>query len=540
MKRSLWAFATIAVLASVASADDLDDQLSSIFDQLDKNTDGIVTSDEVTEEQTRHFDRLLRRGDGDENGELTRDEFIAATAEEEAPIVAPEEGAAAGRGAPDGQRLAITPEMLARLDGDGDRKVTLEEIPEDIRPRFARLFERLDVEEIELARLRELAQRQQQLLAERGDDPPAGERPRGEEGDRPEGDRPREEGDRPEGDRPREGDAPREGDRERGEGDRPEGDRPPEGGRPGFGRDFQGPEFFRRIDENGDRRLSQEEAAKLSEIFGELDRNEDGQLDMGELMGAPPMDGAGGPPRGFGGPEGRPPFESGPRPDGGPRPEGDPRRDGDLPRTEDGAPRPEPPRGIGDIPRTEDLAPRPDAPRIGGDSPRTEDVAPRPEGPRPIGGPPRDFNPRQFFNALDTDGNGFLSEEETPERLRPAFGDADSDDDGQLSPEELLGHMQRQREQTGDRGPAPDFETFWSNLDRNADGFVTTEEMPEGRGEEMLNRADADDDGKISRDELRTAVGRGQGPEGDRGEGDRPDAERGEGDRPDGERPDSE
>jgi Ca2+-binding EF-hand superfamily protein len=295
--------------------------------------------------------------------------------------------------------------------------------------------------------------------------------------------------------------------------------------------EFRGPEFFRRIDENGDRRLSEDEVAKLSEIFGELDRNDDGQLDMPELMGFP-MDTVGGPPRGDRD------FEDRPRPEGEPRPEGDRPREGDAPLPEGD------PRNVRPF-RTEDLAPRPEGdPRRDAAPPRTEDVAPRPFGdPRREGGP-QGIDPRQFFNTLDTDGNGFLSEEETPERLRPSFDDVDVNDDVQLSPEELMAHMQRQLNPRG-----PDFDTFWSNLDRNEDGFVTSDEMPEGRGEEMLERADADDDGKLSREELRAVMPRDPRPEGGRGaprpdldrpDRDRPDADREGGDRPDGDRDDRE
>lgn len=463
MKRYLWGLAALLSLTASALADDAD-RVEALFNQLDADDDGVVTADEVNEEQARHFHRLLRNGDADENGELTRDEFREAIAEEQVPVEEqPERPAGSER---DEQRITLTPEMVERLDANSDGTVTLEEIPEDDRPRFERLFERLDIEEIEVSRLRELAERQQEMLATGGDNPPS-DRPRGEsdrpDGDRPEGDRPREDGDngREEGDRPMDRDQPRE------DGDRGEGDRP-------MGRDFQGPEFVRRLDTNGDRRLSQAEIENLSEVFGELDRNDDGQLDMGELMGFP-MDNVDGPDR------------------GGDRPMGD--------------------------------APWPDGAGRGEEG----------------GG---DFNPREFFSRIDADGNGFISEDEAPERLRPDFEAADTNDDNQISPEELMSHLGGGRGEGGDRPPQGP-EDFFANLDRNDDGFITTDEMPEGRSEEMLNRADADDDGKISLDEVRGVFGGGRS-DGDRPGGDRPDRERpeaegeregdGDEDRPDRER----
>jgi collagen type III alpha len=349
--------------------------------------------------------------------------------------------------------------MVTRLDANSDGSVTLEEIPENLRPRFEQLFERLDVEAIEVSRLRELAERQQQLLTTGDNEPADGDRPRGEGDNSREGDRP--EGDRPDGDSPRgEGDDSREG--EGGDGDQ---------ARDADRRVFQGPEFFRRLDTNGDRRLSEAELDNLRVIFGELDRNDDGQLDMPEMMGQP-LDNVNGP-------------------------EGDDE---------------ERPRGI-----------------VRDDNSRTEGDAARTEGEGGRG----EFNPQDLFNRVDADGNGFISQDEAPERLRPDFERADTNDDGQISSAELTAHLGGGRGQAGD-GQVQRPEDFLRSLDRNADGFITTDEMPEGRSEEMLNRADSNDDGKISLDEVRSVFG-GQRPEGARPESDRPERDRpeAEGDRED-------
>ncbi len=48
----------------------------ALFKQLDKNSDGQVAEDEIPQEKRRLFRRLLRTGDKDGNGKLSREEFV--------------------------------------------------------------------------------------------------------------------------------------------------------------------------------------------------------------------------------------------------------------------------------------------------------------------------------------------------------------------------------------------------------------------------------------------------------------------------------
>ena len=295
-------------------------------------------------------------------------------------------------------------QMLKQLDKNGDGKVSLDEVPEERRERLKGLMERLGGgDSIDLKKAEEMA-------AQSG-----GVRP-GE--GRPEGDRPRPEGDRP----------------------RPEGDRPrPEGRGP---MPFGGPRLplLDELDENKDGRLSKDEFSKAAAVFAALDQNQDGSLDPRELMGPPPRGPEGG--RDMG-PEGRGPRPAGDRPDGerpAPRGEGDrPRPDG-----EGRGPRPE-----GDRPRPEGEGDRP-APRGEGDRPRPDGEA---RGPRPEGAPAgARFNPEEMWKQLDKNGDGGISKEEAPERMKANFDTIDANKDGKIDREEARASMER-RIGGGDRAP---------------------------------------------------------------------------------------
>lgn len=285
-----------------------------LFKRLDKNGDGKVTKEEVPEEQRRFFDRSVRVGDKDGDGVLTKDEFLQASKPPEAGSIplnpaggpggdrrgdlkqrfemmdrnkdgkvtldeAPEPfrdrlkpiferlgktelnmeelGRAMGGpgGGPDGR-----PEpgaFFARLDKNGDGKLTKDEVPEEFKDRMAQAFERLGTNEISREQFVEMSRR---LMGQPGN---------------PEGQP------RPMGDSQR----------------------------------FPLPAFFRQLDSNNDGRLSKEELAKAADKFADLDENGDGQLDPRELMGPPPNF-AGGP---GGNPEmRRPGIEGRPNPEGRP------------------------------------------------------------------------------------------------------------------------------------------------------------------------------------------------------------------------------
>lgn len=469
LRWSRWGLLSFCWTASVWAADG--DDPAALFTKLDANNDGKLTVEEVSEEHRPHFERLLRRGDKDENKVLTKEEFLAAhtpDAQPEAP--AAPMGPGGGRGNPgeifermdankdgklqkseipaqapeqlkamltrtferagkeelsreelmrsigEGMRGAGGPgEMLQRLKGldkNGDGKVSKDEFPAEGGERLRGLLERLGGgDSIDLKKAEEFSSRMEREGGPRPEGRPGEGRPDGErrpsspEGRRPDGEGRGPEG-RPDGNRPRP-----DGDREMSDRRGPDG-RGPEG--PGRGG------LMRLLDENHDGRLSRQEFSQAATFFAELDMNRDGSIDPSELLGVP------------GGPGGR---EMGP--DGrGPRPEGDFRRDGDRPgpdgeRMRDGD-RPGP-RGEGD------RGPEGDRPRPDGEG--------RPGG-RPDGA--RFGNPDEFWKQLDKNGDGGVTKEEAPERMRENFDTIDANKDGKITQDEAREAMERR---FGGRGP---------------------------------------------------------------------------------------
>ncbi len=181
---------------------------------------------------------------------------------------------------------------------------------------------------------------------------------------------------------------------DRPRGDRPDRERGPRGPEGFGGRGFGHPPnpFMEALDKDHDGEISAEEIQDAVAALKSMDADEDGKLSHAEVHPKLGDQRPGGPPR-----EGRRP--------GGPPPEG---------RRPDGPP----PEGD-----------RPDGPPPEGD---------RPEGPPPEGRPERDaaaFVDRMLSH--DEDGDDLLSEEEVPERMQRLFTNADSDEDGFLSRDEL-------------------------------------------------------------------------------------------------------
>jgi Ca2+-binding EF-hand superfamily protein len=91
---------------------------NAMFERLDQNGDGVLTSEEVPEERQRFFDRMMQRADQNQDGNLTREEFTASMND-----------GGGGRGPMRGGRFDAE-SMFERFDSNGDGEITQDEIPQ--------------------------------------------------------------------------------------------------------------------------------------------------------------------------------------------------------------------------------------------------------------------------------------------------------------------------------------------------------------------------------------------------------------------------
>ncbi len=114
--RALLAFLVLFLFPQFGRAQQQPDP-DAMFERLDQNGDGVLTSEEVPEERQRFFDRMMQRADQNQDGKLTQEEFTTSL-----------NTGGGGQRMP-GRRFDAEG-MFERFDSNGDGEITQEEIPQ--------------------------------------------------------------------------------------------------------------------------------------------------------------------------------------------------------------------------------------------------------------------------------------------------------------------------------------------------------------------------------------------------------------------------
>jgi len=170
------------------------------------------------------------------------------------------------------------------------------------------------------------------------------------------------------------------------------------------------------------------------------------------------------------------------------------------------------------------------------------DASGRPEGEHHRGGRRGPPDPAELIKRFDKNNDGKLEVSELPEHMQKFMGKADANGDGVITAEELKAGAEKMRAEhlakvdtDHDGKVSPEerkaaFEKFaeqrFQKMDKNNDGALSKDEVGDKRWE-RLSVADADKNGSVTREEIKTAFANGtlkfphhgRGHHGPRGDG---------------------
>ncbi len=123
-------------------------------------------------------------------------------------------------------------------------------------------------------------------------------------------------------------------------------------------------------------------------------------------------------------------------------------------------------------------------------------------------------NPAEMFKRMDKNNDGKLSKDEVPEQFWARLSKADKNSDNAITKAELEAAMAQMRGQRPGGGRPNPGEMF-KRMDKNNDGKLSKDEVPE-QFWERLSRADANRDDVLTKAELEKAFQNRGGPRGDK------------------------
>ena len=130
-------------------------------------------------------------------------------------------------------------------------------------------------------------------------------------------------------------------------------------------------------------------------------------------------------------------------------------------------------------------------------------MAARGDRPAPggAGGPEGRPGPGEFLKRADKNGDGKISKDELPEQAWERFGKLDKDGDGAVSQEELKAGRPDGPGRPGAPGEGGKGGEFFKRADKNDDGKISKDEVPE-QAWERLGKLDKNNDGAVSKEEI--------------------------------------